>query len=808
MKSKENAFAEVNLQELLTKLWRHKLLFLFSLLLFGTLAFTTLKVILPTYEVQTSILIDPSGKSRMLGQSKYMESDIGLIGTEKNLFNEIGILRSYSLIEETIADLDFQVTYYAGPWYRSKEDTYGNFPFTVVLTDSVQQIYGLPFSVEILNEERFKIEVDVDKFTVTDPTTQNKHERKEDLKFSGIYRLGEMVTHSYFSFSIQPPDQAVDLNNFTDKKLSFVLNSNEGLTNQYLEKLQVNQTDIQGSILTISTRGSVIAKEKTFLRQLTQNFIDSKYEERVEIAASKETFISDQLIAVADSLRRSEKQLESFRSRTNAINLTRSGSNALDQLQNLESKRGQLALDLEYYNSLYNYVRQRDKSKNVAPSVVGIEDPLLNNSLLELRRLQEKREKLSFYSGPKSPELKLVNQQIEATAKDLEENLVGLIRTSKMKLRDSDRQVASVEGSISRLPKNEKQLLNIQRKNNLYENLYNYLNQEKAKAGIARAEDIADTKVLDPPRLVGDGPVSPQKKLIYLLAVLVGLALPLAWIIFFAHSPLKKIQSVEQLTEYSDLPMIAKITHAKTNSLLQATPQDWQFKESFRDLTAQIQFLIPDPKYNIIGITSVEAGEGKTFCVQNLAIALTQAGKKVLVIDFNLRHSALFRQQQQQVRPQLQDYLDFDGVEPEKLLHRHPRINLLDFIAVKSPEEFPHRVLSHPKLCMLLEALRLEYDYILLDSPAFGLVSDYLPISKIAHIHLMILRRNYSKLNNLKKIKQLVKSGNMQRVFLLFNDALNRPSLNGYALDKSNAPKGVKIKNTLLAKLPLGNAEK
>lgn len=771
------AGSEVNLKSLVANILKRKLFLAISLVGCLAVAFIYIKMATPIYNVSTSLIIDPSGKSRMLGDSKYVDGAVGLIGTEKNLFNEISIIKSHSLIKQTLTDLPFEVSYHTGSWFNKKE-YFGYYPIEVELLDSSAQLFKTPIHIEILSDQKYRINIETNNFLVSNPSTGTTHEVNQDFIFSEVHSFGTPVIHDYFSFIVNKPSYRVVLENF-DSDLFFKVNDIGSLTQSYLDNLQIDQMDIQASILNISIEGAIVEKEKAFLEKLSHNYINNKLLERNEIALSKEVFIKDQLVAISDSLNKAERNLESFQRSAGAVNLTATATNALTEVQKLQSEKSQMDLNINYYNSLLAYLSDSTNSgKIVAPSVVGIEDPLLNENLLELQRLYAKKNQ-PFYNG--NGGLSLLNTQIKNTTHTIQENLRNLIQSSRSAVGNISNRMAIQDQIIDQLPGEEKQLIGFQRKRVLYDNLFNYLSQELAKTGIARAEDIPDTKVLDEPRMIGGKPIAPQKAIIFLLAGIIGLIIPMGWIVFF-DSFEGTIQSRNQLEACSDIPIVASIAHYQAGSrLFKKDNADWRVEESFRDLSAGLQFLIPDKRKNIIGVTSTVPDEGKTFVATNLAMSLAKSGRKVLIIDSDFRNPSVTRSIASDEQKDLADFLMGNVQSITEITHTHNEVDNLYFIPTFLEEDNPHRILSSFKWSRLLQDLANTYDYVVIDSPALGLVSDYLLISKYVDIHLFVIRRNVSKPTYLAELEKLKKKGSMDRTFLIFNDAFGKSFKYGYS---------------------------
>ncbi|MEX0275194.1 MAG: GumC family protein, partial [Flavobacteriaceae bacterium] len=573
---------EVNLKSFFKKLYRHKWLFMFSMAVFAGLALLYIKWATPIYEASTSLLIDPSGSNRVLGDSRYVEGGVSLIEMEKNLYNEIGIIKSFDLISQTVEDLGFGISYHSGDWFKKREH-YHYFPFEAVLDGKASQLYDVPFEVEILGGNKYRLFVESKKFSVFDPSIGSVREVQRDFAYSGEYEFGEKVTHDYFNFTLQKPKYNVSISDFLGESLSFIVHNPEGVANGYASKIKVDNIDIQASIFKITSDGPVVAKEIDFLDKLTENYIQNKLSSRNDIAATKEAFIQEQLDMVSDSLLKNEIEMEMFQRDENAVDLDQTATNALDQTKDLQMERAKLELDIKYYNSLIRYVkRNRNSNDFVVPTTMGTEeDPLISDNISELKELFATRAKKRYTVTADNPEMKALNSQINESIGLFLKNLQNAIRSSRFAMEGLDSQMAGIQGEISSLPMRQKELLAIKRQKDLYENLFNYLSQELAKTGIARAESTSDTRVLDEARMLGSGPVAPQKMLIMVLALTLGALLPLAWIVGFSTN--NEIENVDQIRAHTAIPVIASVVHHKAKSKKSGSSISlWKVKESFR----------------------------------------------------------------------------------------------------------------------------------------------------------------------------------------------------------------------------------
>lgn len=774
-----NSGQEVNLKIFFQKLLRYKWMFVLSICSAVAIAFIYIKLATPIYEASTSILIDSSGSNRVLGDSKYVEGGVSLIEMEKNLYNEIGIIKSFSIMRQTVEELGFDVSYYAGNWLKKRE-YYGYFPFEVTLIKTEPQLYGIPFEVKILSQDKYKLTVEGDEFSVTNPATSTTREVNKDFSFSKEYSFGEQVSNDYFTFTLKRPKYNVSVQDFEGDKLSFYINNLDAVANDYLNKIEVNNIDLQASIFKIVSFGPVVEKEIDFLQKLTENYVQNELASRSKIASTKESFIQNQLRIAADSLTKFESKLETFKKDKSAINLGATATNAMSQTSNLLAEKSKIELDINYYNSLIQEIQANRNSEDfVIATAVGIDDPLINENILELKRLYTERSRKKFFVTSSNQEMSILNKQINESTELLLNNLRNAVKSSEYALQRVTSRLSNFSGVMSSLPTRENQLLNIERQSTLYENMFNYLSQELAKAGIARSESTSDTRILDEARMIGGGPITPDKMLLLILAVTLGIIVPMGWIALIAPNDI--IRNIGQIMENTDIPVIASIANRGKKSKKGNTDISlWKIKESFRDLSANIEIVRPKTSCCSVGITSIMPGEGKTFCTINLGITLAESGKKTLIIDTDLRKPSLVDQIKKVEGKGLSNYLQGEISSLDTIIYSHDTLNKLQFIPTFIADGNIHELLSGVKMKSLIHELREKYDYILFDTPASGLVSDFLLFRDQLDVILFVLRRNIAKVEFLEDIEKLVPSDRKEKSFIIFNDVLMKGLKYGY----------------------------
>ncbi|MEM6799988.1 MAG: polysaccharide biosynthesis tyrosine autokinase [Bacteroidota bacterium] len=776
-----NDSSEINLKDFARKIWEKKIYFILCIPVCMAFAYLYTKFAEPTYEIATSLLMDVNGSRRTIGSDPNSAKTITALEADKNLFNEIGIIKSFDLISKTLEELDFNISYYSKDGFQKREE-YAYFPFVVIPKDSSNQLIDKEFKVEIISEEEFRLFIDESEFYVLNPISNSAREISQDFEFSGTFTFGQDIFNDYFRFRLEKPSYKVSMGEFKGVELSFAMHSIEDLTKSYIDKLDVAQSDIQASIIQMTLRGPVVQKEVDFLNQLTENYLNKQLADRKGTGSGQISFIKDEMRRIGDSLSIAERNLQNYRSRNNAIDLSQIATNSLGKLSQLESEKSNIELEKKYYNSLLEDLQDTSGiAKLVMPSTQGINDPALTDAIISLRKKKEERDRQAQFAGENSMDIATLDRELGQAREGIRQNIQSLVKASGITLEEKKRQIGVESGRLSRLPANERNLVKLERERDALSGTYNFLRQQLTKIEVAQANEMPDTQVIDAPRMQGDGPVAPQKMLIMLLGLLVGVFIPLGLIVL-GNAANEQIKNIEQIEKLAGIQVASSIGHFgmdKYGRIIDA--HKWKLEESFRDLSASLQFLLPNSQNNIIGVTSTIPGEGKTFCATNLGMNFAEGGKKILLVDTDLRNPSLVEDIERVKGKGLVNYLRGEIEFFNEIIYEHDEIENLHYIPTYPIEGNPHKLLTSPRLKALINDLRDEYDYIIFDSPPVGLVSDYLLISKFFDIHLFVVRRNYSKLAYLQDVDKIKQRGNLKNMYIIFNDVKDDAFKYGYS---------------------------
>ncbi|OFX17052.1 MAG: hypothetical protein A2033_15735 [Bacteroidetes bacterium GWA2_31_9] len=706
----------------------------------------------PRYNLSSSILVKDKDNA-ISGGVESMVEEMGLFrrSRRKSVENEIGILQSYEIINRTINELlDFHISYYSIGRINTPEK-YKSSPFKVILDEDYNQYTGAKIFLTLKNENEFIIE------------SEDASLKQTKLNFN------ETFIHENFKFKIEKND--IFFSDYTNlpKKYYFIINNLNSLTNSYRAKLNVEMNDKKGTILFLSTTGLNIYKESDFLNKLSEIYIRYGLEEKNQITQNTIRFIDEQLSEITDSLKIAERNLLAFKVDNKVVDIDREGKMIFDQLVEIQTDKTGLNIKSNYYHYLLKYIEDKNNFKDViAPSVMGINDQLLTTLINSLSQYNFEKETLLYSAKENTPSVNLINLKIQNTKDALIENLKNLISTTKMSIDDVDKRLAKIDIEINKLPVTQRELINVQRKFDLSDNIYTYLLQKRAEAGIAQASLIPDNKVVDIARPENAIQISPKKSLNYMIALVIGLLIPLIIIILldFLNNKIIEVKDVEDKT---NVPISGTIGHNnKDTDLVVLEKPKSSISESFRSLRTNLQYLLRNKDSYVIAITSSVSGEGKTFCAINLGSIIAFSNKKTLLVGLDLRKPKLHKDLNISNEVGMSNFLIGKATLDEIILET-PIPNLYVIPSGPVPPN-PAELIEGDSFDDFIKQVKARFDYIIIDTPPVALVTDAILLTKHTDANIFVIRQNFSNKSTIKLVNDLYINKNINNLSILIND--------------------------------------
>jgi len=698
------------------------------------------------FQISSSVLILETGGG---SYSNEMIQGFDLFKQGTNIVNQKGILKSFDFQKKVLDELDFGVSYFSVGRINDPE-LYQPAKLKVVLDTNHYQAFNIPVYINILSTEEYEIHI------------EDKIEEKRIMHF------GQPYENDFFSFCIviRNPEQ---FHQSEASEFYFYINNPTSLINRYRNRLSLYLQDEEGSILILSTQGYVIQKEVDYLNKLGEVFIRSELERKNQIAVNTIKFIDDQIKAIVDSLSVTEGNLVEFRSENRIIDMSQEGQSLYVQFQSLETRKAQLDMAAKYYDYLLEYLEsKKDNHDIIVPTSVGISDQILVSLIMQINSLNSEKISLKFQSVKTNPKLEVIDSKINELKRMLNENVSNLIQTNNLTIQDIDTRIEKLNSEIGKLPFNERQLINIQRRFDLNDQIYTYLLEKRAEAGINQASNIPNARILDKARADQAFLIAPKTRLNYMIAFVIGLLIPFLIIIIRDYFN-NKILSKKDIEAKTNATILGVVGHndKDTDLVVKNNPKS-AISESFRTIKTNLQYLVLDKEVKIITITSTISGEGKTFCSLNLASIIAMTDKKTLLVGLDLRRPRMHKHFGLDNSIGLSSYLI--GKESIENIILPADIENLFIVASGPVPPNPAKLLETKALIDFLNYARANFDYIVVDTPPIALVSDALLFSKFSDINLFVIRQNYSHKDVLDLINDLNNRPNIPDFNILLND--------------------------------------
>ncbi len=731
-----------------------------SLAIAGSTAYFYTKYSLPSYSVTSTVLIEEGDNTGVSRIDNNILDGFGLQPASRNLDNQVLILSSWTLVRNTLDKLPFDSDCYEKR--LGKKGSYYPLNPIKLVPGPDGPPYNTEFSIKYSEKNIFRL----------------SSSANADIELDTLISFGKQITLSSGYFTIFPYPEFEDIY-ISGEKFFFTFYNREFLIESYRERLNVVTASKDATILQLSLEGPDKSKDIIFLDKLVEVYMASNLEKKNREARRIIEFIDEQLVDVSDSLTITENQLQEFRSRNRIMDISAQAQQIIDQAVVLENEKARLTLESNYYDYLDEYLAtDNNQEVPISPSTMGIEDPLLGILMQELSGLQA--EYFSSGVGERNPLQAQLELRIRNNKQSLRETLQGIKLANQMAKDENIQHINEMNSQASRLPVKERQLLGFERKFNLNNVLYTFLLQQRAEAQIQKASNQPDNELIDPAR-ADINPVAPNKPIVFLFALLLGAGLPFL-ILLIRNTIHNTVSSEEDIKMITELPIAGHIPHSRLsyNTVVFTEPQS-RIAESFRNLRTKMEFFTKEAKSPVILITSAMPGDGKTFSAINLASAYSLAGKKTLVVEFDLRRPTLSKSFSLNGDIGLSTYLiGKNNISSIIFETDFPNLHLIPCGPIPPN---PGELTSSEKARKMFIDLRKMYEFIIVDSAPIGIVSDGYSIATISDATLITVRHSKTNKDFLGATISEAQSNGINGLSLLINDLKSKSSPYRYAFN-------------------------
>ncbi|MDT0677683.1 GumC family protein [Autumnicola musiva] len=757
-----NQEEEIDLREELGKYLRHWPWFVTGVVICLITAFLYLKTTTPNYDTVASIIIkDEESKSPSSELAAF--ADLGLLsgmGTN-SIENEIGILRSRRMMNNTVKALDINILFFDEEKIKSSE-LYLNVPYII----NVLQLDEKSLSKVAAEEfNAFRIEQDGENLVLKNTETEKV--------FKG--RLGKPLNLGFADIIIdENPEFAVEEEGEGPEELVVKFIPVDAVVGRYREKLQVNLTDKNSSLIELSLQDPVKAKAQNILDQLILEYNREAIEDKNLVARNTAEFIDERLQIINEELDSVETGKEEFKEANSLTNIEAESELFIANASEYNQRQQEVGTQLELATAMIEYLNSGTES-DLLPANLGIQEEGVNEQIQQYNALVLERNRILAGSTEKNPVIKRLNSQVDQMKANVLQGLERMRSNLRIAQQDLNRQAASIGSKISAVPSKERQYRGIERQQNIKESLYLFLLQKREENSLSLAVTAPKAKIVDRAYSSSE-PVSPKPKIIMLAALILGMLIPFL-VIYIKNLLNNKVRSREDMEkEIRQIPVVGELPRITGNEAQIISKNDRSvLAESFRILATNLQYLLINAGNKEHGIklfvTSTVKGEGKTFTAFNLAITLANTGKRVLVMGGDLRNPQLQRFEENAKEWQgVSDYLVNDNIQIRSLIRSSTLHENLDLLSSGSIPPNPSELLRHKKMETLFDEVERDYDYIIVDTAPSMLVADTFLINKFADLTLYLVRAGYTEKKLLQFPVDAKNDGKLHDVSFVLND--------------------------------------
>lgn len=720
-------------------------LILFGLAGFG--GYTYLKYATPVYEINANILIKDEKKGA--DDTKILEA-LNIYTTTKIVENEIEVIQSKELLKEVVIGLSLYAPIFEDGSIRS-----------------VSAYTTSPIIIELKNPEAIKN---------TDRIDFSYSKKKNVVKLRGkTYPLNMWVPTSFgiARFSPNPNKNAKPAR----KKFYFSLSTPKKVVSQLVDNLKATPASKLSTVINLVLYDEVPERGENILNRLIDVYNEAALNDKNQFASNTLRFVEERIKLVVKELDSVETKLQDYRTRSGVINLSEQGKMYLQNVGDNDRKMTDLNMQAATLNEVEEYVLAKDNQTDNVSSIAGIKDPLLSQLLQTLLESQTQYEKLRKTVPAGNPTMLSLKTQIENLRPTILENIRNQKNNLKASIENLNAGTGMYASILKSIPKKERDLLDISRQQAIKNDAYSFLLQKREETALSYAAVVSDSRTINH-ATASFQPVSPKKSFIYLVSAVLALILGLSFIIMkelLTH----KIQFRSDIERLTSIPVAAEVIKVKGSDadIINNNSRQLSFIEQFRQLRASIALNGRHFKHRKILVTSSIEGEGKSFIGNNLALSLTLSGKKVVMIDLDLRHPKTTSLYKLQGKKGVADFLEDSTVDINSILY--PTANeKLSIIPAGYSDINPTELLLSGDIEKLFGQLEKMFDFILVDTCPIDPVTDAYILSDYCDSTIFVVRHNYTPKAMVELLEETHKINALKNIFIVFNGIKSRGFFN------------------------------
>lgn len=659
------------------------------------------------------------------------------------------VIRSRDVLYNAVSQLDYKISYFLKGKIKMR-DIYPQKPVAINIIEQDKAVFYSDFiEYEALSPRTFKLSYKID-----GKEQAKTYYNNALIKLPGITFT---ITNNTYTKSDNPT-------------YCFKFNSPTSFTGRVNAGLQMSET--KGSNILALTQQDVNPYfAADVLNALIKQYVSYDREQKTVSATQTIKFIDTLLLSMSKMVRNAGAELERFKVERKVVDISAAGQQIMTELGEIKTQKSNLALQASFIDQLEKEVVSNKNVNAINLNLQGITDPMFGSLLAQYNELLAKREEALLSFKPTAETVQNLDRQILQLKAAFVANANSQRLKNNKTIQHLNLQEDRINQTFNAIPKSEKDLINLQANFNINQKVYSYLSEKKLEAQITKAAVTPSSSIVDQ-ALYNTTPIGPNHKKTYANALILGILAGVG-LIFLVRALNPYIYDKETIESITKVPIIGiiKKNHDQAaeddGKILAIKNPKSLFSESVRSVRTNLSFLAADKKNKVVCITSEISGEGKSFTAINLASTLSLIDKKVIIIAADLRRSKLHRNFKTSNLKGLSSYLSNQA--PLSDIVFETEIENLKFIPAGPVPPNPSELLHSDTMQNLLNQLSQTYDFVIVDSAPVGLVSDAIPVLRMADINLFIIRSGVSRLQAATIPERLSNEFNLANMAIILN---------------------------------------
>lgn len=755
---KESGF-NISLRDVVELIIANWYWFVISIFICVTAAYLYVQTLTPVYQHQAVMLVKTGTKNQNSDISAMLELQGGITGN--GVENEMFILRSYQLVREVVNRLHLDVSYEKEGFFRNTS-LYAESPVEVRFADVFSSYVSMdvtPFDAQKFGISNFMI-------------------GGTEYPMTGRFAYGDTLHTEAGRVIVSLKPEKLSL--YVGKPILVSRMDPAVAAAIYKGGISTALAGTGTTMVQITCTGTNVSRADAILNALISVYNETIIEDKNRMAVNTAKFIDERIGVIGKELGDVEEELTDFKQRNKIVGAEAHGSQYLLESSSAKSNVIQMETELSIAQSIKNYLQDATRKNQLIPNVSGVGDVSVQSQIAAYNELMLQRNHLLAESGEKNPVVQTTDKNLLEMRGIISSSMDNYIANLRLRLNRMQAVEYQINSDILAVPKQEKMALSIMRQQSIKEALYTFLLNKREENALQLAITEANIRVVESP-FGSNAPIAPHSSTFLLVAFGIGLAIPLGiQILMMLWNT--TVRGSKDIEDYTTIPVLGEIPSRKEfladDAIVVDDKKNDLISESFRLLRSNISFVAKDAR--VLLFTSTMPGEGKSFISRNLSVALAIAGKRVVLVDTDLRKRTQSKLVGIKQDNGLSTYLSGLHDDIDSILAKGKVHPLVDSLFVGPIPPNPSELLMSNRLESLIEELKKRYDYIILDNVPAQVVADAAIVSRVAELTLYIVRDGMLDRRYLPELERLHKDGKFNHLCIVLNDSQIEKRKYGY----------------------------